>query len=101
MPRTKPGGVDSPEERRPSRRPPQERRVIDDLVQSKKRPAVSEKLRDGPSQAWSELVAAFGLILTILGTLKARSGFTPMAVGLYITALLVHGIHVLRKFSGY
>ena len=47
---------------------------------------VSEKLRAGPSQAWSELVATFGLILTVLGTLKARPDFTPMAVGLYITA---------------
>lgn len=47
---------------------------------------VSHKLRDGPSQAWSEGVATFGLILTILGTLKARPEATPMAVGLYITA---------------
>ena len=47
---------------------------------------VSAKLRDGPSQAWSEFVATFGLILTILGTLKARPEATPMAVGLYITA---------------
>jgi glycerol uptake facilitator-like aquaporin len=47
---------------------------------------VSHKLRDGPSQAWSEAVATFGLILTILGTLKARPEATPMAVGLYITA---------------
>jgi glycerol uptake facilitator-like aquaporin len=47
---------------------------------------VSAKLRDGPAQAWSEVVATFGLILTILGTLRARPDFTPVAVGLYITA---------------
>ena len=47
---------------------------------------VSTKLRDGPGQAWSEVVATFGLVLTVLGTLRARPDFTPVAVGLYITA---------------
>jgi glycerol uptake facilitator-like aquaporin len=47
---------------------------------------VSTKLRDGPAQAFSEFVATFGLILTILATLRFRPAFTPMAVGLYITA---------------
>jgi glycerol uptake facilitator-like aquaporin len=47
---------------------------------------VSTKLRDGPSQAFSEAVATFGLILTILATVRFRPAFTPMAVGLYITA---------------
>lgn len=47
---------------------------------------VSGKLRDGPGQAFSEAVATFGLVLTILGTLKARPDFTPAAVGLYITS---------------
>jgi glycerol uptake facilitator-like aquaporin len=47
---------------------------------------VSAKLRDGPAQAWSEVVATFGLVATILGTLRFRPGFTPAAVGLYITA---------------
>jgi glycerol uptake facilitator-like aquaporin len=47
---------------------------------------VSAKLRDGPSQAVSEFVATFGLVLTILATLRFRPSFTPMAVGLYITA---------------
>ena len=46
----------------------------------------STKLRDGPAQAFSEAVATFGLVLTILGTLRFRPGFTPAAVGLYITA---------------
>jgi glycerol uptake facilitator-like aquaporin len=47
---------------------------------------VATKLRDGPAQAFSEAVATFGLIVTILGTLRFRPQFTPMAVGLYITA---------------
>jgi glycerol uptake facilitator-like aquaporin len=47
---------------------------------------VSEKLRDGPAQAWSEGVATFGLVATILGVSQARAEFTATAVGLYITA---------------
>jgi len=47
---------------------------------------VSTKLRDGPAQAFSEFVATFGLIGAILGTLRFRPDFTPVAVGLYITA---------------
>lgn len=47
---------------------------------------VSAKLRDGPSQAFSEAVATFGLVAAILGTLRFRPDFTPLSVGLYITA---------------
>ena len=47
---------------------------------------VSTKLRDGPAQAWSEFVATFGLIATILGAVHFRRDFTPIAVGLYITS---------------
>jgi glycerol uptake facilitator-like aquaporin len=47
---------------------------------------VSLKLRDGPAQALSEGVATFGLLATILGTLRFRPAMTPAAVGLYITA---------------
>jgi glycerol uptake facilitator-like aquaporin len=47
---------------------------------------VSAKLRDGPAQAWSEFVATFGLLVTILGAIRFRPEATPMAVGLYITA---------------
>ena len=47
---------------------------------------ISTKLRDGPAQAFSEFVATFGLVATILGTLRFRPDFTPMAVGLYITS---------------
>jgi glycerol uptake facilitator-like aquaporin len=47
---------------------------------------VSTKLRDGPGQAFSEAVATFGLLTTILGCLRFRPDFTPAAVGLYITS---------------
>jgi glycerol uptake facilitator-like aquaporin len=47
---------------------------------------VSEKLRDGPAQAFSEAVAAFGLVGTILGVSKFRPDLTAVCVGLYITA---------------
>lgn len=47
---------------------------------------ISAKARDGPGQALSECVAAFGLILTIFGALRARPAAVPAAVALYITA---------------
>lgn len=47
---------------------------------------VSAKLRDGVAQAFSEVVATFGLVATILGTVRFRPENAPMAVGLYITA---------------
>jgi glycerol uptake facilitator-like aquaporin len=47
---------------------------------------LSVKLRDGPSQWFAEAVATFGLVLTILLTLRAKASAVPMAVGLYITA---------------
>jgi glycerol uptake facilitator-like aquaporin len=47
---------------------------------------VSTKLRAGPAQAFAEVVATFGLVATILGTVRFRPEATPMAVGLYITA---------------
>lgn len=47
---------------------------------------ISTKARDGGAQAFSEVVATFGLIATILGTVRFRPDSTPMAVGLYITA---------------
>lgn len=46
----------------------------------------SAKLRDGPSQGLSEIVATFGLIGTIFGVQRSRPDFTPVAVGLYIVA---------------
>jgi glycerol uptake facilitator-like aquaporin len=47
---------------------------------------LSTKVRAGPSQWLSEWVAAFGLVVTILLTSRARPGRVPMSVGLYITA---------------
>jgi len=47
---------------------------------------VSEKLRDGPAQAFSEFIACFGLIAAILGSLRFRAEATPVIVGLYITS---------------
>jgi glycerol uptake facilitator-like aquaporin len=47
---------------------------------------VSAKVRAGPAQWFSEWVATFGLVATILLTLRASRPAVPMAVGLYITA---------------
>jgi len=47
---------------------------------------VSTKLREGPAQGFSEAVATFGLVGTILGSLRFRPEATPAMVGLYITA---------------
>ena len=47
---------------------------------------VSQKLREGPSQALSEFVATFGLIATIAGSIRYRPAFTAALVGLYITS---------------
>jgi glycerol uptake facilitator-like aquaporin len=47
---------------------------------------VSLKERSGLAQAFSESVAAFGLVLTILLTLRTRPSAVAMSVGLYIAA---------------
>jgi len=47
---------------------------------------VSAKARDGLSQGFAEAVATFGLVATILGSLRFKAESTPMLVGLYITA---------------
>ena len=47
---------------------------------------ISTKVRAGPAQIFSEGVATFGLIGTILAVSRFRPQFTPIAVGLYITA---------------
>lgn len=46
----------------------------------------SEKARTGGAQWFAEIIATFGLVFTILTTLKTREGAVPYAVGLYITA---------------
>jgi glycerol uptake facilitator-like aquaporin len=47
---------------------------------------MSEKLRDGPAQWWSEFVATFGLILTIAGAIRYAPDAVSYLVGLYITS---------------
>ena len=47
---------------------------------------VSDKARTGSGQWISEIVATFGLVMTILGCLRYRAEAVPYAVGLYITA---------------
>ena len=47
---------------------------------------LSTTIRTGTAQWFSESIAAFGLVMTILLTLKARADAVPMTVGLYITA---------------
>jgi glycerol uptake facilitator-like aquaporin len=46
----------------------------------------SAKLRAGPAQWFSEWVAAFGLVTTILLTLRANRKLILTVVGLYFTA---------------
>jgi len=47
---------------------------------------VSHHARAGGAQFASEIVATFGLVLTILAVSRARAAATPYAVGLYILA---------------
>ena len=46
----------------------------------------SQKVRTGQAQWGAEMVATFGLLLTILGGLQHRASAIPALVGLYITA---------------
>jgi glycerol uptake facilitator-like aquaporin len=47
---------------------------------------LSAKARPGPAQWLSEAVAAFGLVTTILLTLRFNAAAVATSVGLYITA---------------
>jgi glycerol uptake facilitator-like aquaporin len=47
---------------------------------------LSEKVRSGGGQWIGEFVATFGLLFTILGTLRWRESAVPASVALYITA---------------
>jgi glycerol uptake facilitator-like aquaporin len=47
---------------------------------------LSDKARTGIGQWTGELIATFGLVLTILGTLRSRRQSVPVSVALYITA---------------
>ena len=46
----------------------------------------SNNVRTGPAQWISEIVATFGLIMTIFGSIRFRTSAVPYAVGLYISA---------------
>ena len=47
---------------------------------------LSVKARTGPGQWTGEFIATFGLILTILGTVRFRERWVPVTVAVYITA---------------
>jgi glycerol uptake facilitator-like aquaporin len=47
---------------------------------------LSNKARGGPGEWLAEALATFGLVLTILGTVRHRAEAVPAAVALYITA---------------
>ena len=47
---------------------------------------LSDKARTGVGQWMGELIATFGLVLTILGTLRTRQEWVPVSVALYIVA---------------
>ena len=47
---------------------------------------LSGKIRTGPGQWLGEAVATFGLVVTILGTVRQRREWVPVSVALYITA---------------
>jgi len=47
---------------------------------------LSSKVRTGPGQWLGEAVATFGLIVTIIGTVRQRREWVPVSVALYITA---------------
>ncbi|WP_028639583.1 aquaporin [Novosphingobium acidiphilum] len=47
---------------------------------------LSTKVRSGPGQLTGEAVATFGLLLTILCTIRVRPQWVPASVALYITA---------------
>jgi glycerol uptake facilitator-like aquaporin len=47
---------------------------------------LSTKVRTGPGQWLAEAVATFGLLLTIIGTLRAKPDAIALNVGLFITA---------------
>ena len=48
--------------------------------------SASQHARAGSAQMLSEFVATFGLLAVIWGCIRARSQFTPFAVGAYVTA---------------
>ncbi len=63
--------------------------------------AASVKMRTGGAQWFSEAVAAFGLIVTILGGIRfARDSRAVAGRSLYYGGLLVHRLDLLRQSGG-
>lgn len=48
--------------------------------------SISQHVRSGPAQMFSEFVATFGLLAVIWGCVRSRPAAIPFAVGAYITA---------------
>jgi glycerol uptake facilitator-like aquaporin len=48
--------------------------------------ALSQHVRSGPSQLFSEFIATFGLLAVIWGVVRFRSSAVPFAVAAYITS---------------
>jgi glycerol uptake facilitator-like aquaporin len=48
--------------------------------------SLSQHVRSGPAQVFSEFIATFGLVCTIWGCSRLQSSATPFAVAAYITA---------------
>jgi glycerol uptake facilitator-like aquaporin len=48
--------------------------------------SISQHIRSGPAQMFSEFVATFGLLAVIWGCARSRPAVIPFAVGAYITA---------------
>lgn len=48
--------------------------------------SISQHVRSGPAQVFSEFIATFGLLSVIWGCSRLRSEMVPLAVGAYITA---------------
>lgn len=46
---------------------------------------LSQHIRSGPPQLFSEFIATFGLLATIWGVVRSRPSAVPFAVGAYIT----------------
>ncbi len=58
---------------------------------------ISTKARTEPGMWFAEVVATFGLVLTIFGTLRWKAEAVPLTVGLHHVGVLVHRVHELCK----
>jgi hypothetical protein len=58
--------------------------------------AVSQHVRTGPSQWFSEFIATFGLFAVIWSGVRHHARLIPYAVGLHHRSLLVHCVDLVR-----